>query len=104
MSYWEYIWWRFMPGIIVEVRWPVGLVKIRQEESGIWDYVRSADPNDHYRPWLENHVGRQGWDWDWRVGPHAADNGFGTIGVDKVKIKFRKGKGKFATMANLKWA
>lgn len=28
----------------------------------------SADPNDHYRDWLEEHAGRQYVFWDWDVG------------------------------------
>ena len=39
-----------MPSVTINVKWPVDEV--------------SADPNDHYRPWLQEHVGRQGWDWN----------------------------------------
>lgn len=28
----------------------------------------STDPNESYRPWLENNVGKQGTDWKWEIG------------------------------------
>lgn len=91
------LWWRFMPGVVIKVRWPTGETRIKQEPSGIWDYVKSADPNDHYRPWLENHVGRQGWDWDWTVSGND-------LSENTVTIKFKKGKEYWATVAALKWS
>jgi hypothetical protein len=101
------LWWRFMPGEEIVVPWPTGEVRIRQEESGTWDSVRSADPNDHYRPWLEANVGRQGWDWQWRhrivttmYSPGYEDE---MITGDKVVIKFRWGKERQAMLANLMW-
>ena len=98
------LWWRFMPGVIINVVWPVGEVFIVDESSSRWDWsmsaarqaVFSADPNDHYRPWLEEHVGRQGWDWNWGLlDNNAAEN--------RLTIKFRRGKESWATMAALKW-
>jgi hypothetical protein len=57
----------------------------------------SADPNDHYRPWLEEHVGKQGWDWNWGLyGNNAAEN--------KLRIKFRKKHAPMAMLAMLLWA
>lgn len=40
------------------------------------------DPNDTWRPWLENNVGLQGFDWNWRV--NFKDRNF------KIDLKFRK--------------
>jgi len=91
------LWWKFMPGIEVILPWSVGEVRFRQEESGIWDSLRSADPNDHYRPWLEENVGKQGWDWDWKV------HGDYTAGSSQLLLKIRRSKAPFATMAALKW-
>lgn len=89
----EYLWWRFMPGTIIRVKWP------RE--------VESADPNDHYRPFLEKNVGKQGIDWNWRI---QVGNSFYTPGYedqdqesDKVVIKFRKGKDKWASVAGILW-
>ena len=90
------LWWRFMPGVIINVRWPVGEVRIRQEESDIWDYVRTADPNDLLRPWLEANIGKQGRDWDWGLtGNDAAEN--------RLTIKIRQKHAKYATIATLRW-
>lgn len=65
-------WWRYIPGVTTSVPWPKGQAII-DEYHPSWDAalvagqqsVDSADPNDHYRPWLEKNIGRQGWDWDW---------------------------------------
>jgi hypothetical protein len=88
------LWWKVVSGPSIQVKWPIGEIRIRQEESDIWDYVRSADPNDHYRPWLEENVGKQYWDWDWRIG---------SVDPDTVEIKFRRNKAPWATMASLLW-
>lgn len=29
----------------------------------------SADPNEIWRPWLEEHIGKQNIDWDWTLKP-----------------------------------
>lgn len=80
-----------MPGVIVNVRWPSGPVANSFEEQ-----YNSADPNDHYRPFLEQHVGRQGWDWDWGMGNRdATDN--------RLTIKIRRAKARWATVVVLQW-
>lgn len=91
------LWWKYIPGTVIEVKWPVGWVIL------YWDDVstESADPNDHYRPYLEKYVGRQ--HWDWRLGNAVADNKAGTKGYDTLRIKFRKGKEDYAIIAKLKW-
>lgn len=98
------LWWRWMPGITIKVKWPSGDVVI-DESHPTWDWtigssryiIESADPNDHYRPELEKMVGHQGWDWNWDlIDNDAAEN--------KLTIKFRKGKERFATLALLRWA
>ena len=30
----------------------------------------NPEPNEHYRPWLEINVGKQGIDWDWDISNH----------------------------------
>ena len=99
---WYQLWWRYMPGVTVAVRWPRGPVRVgpshRSGWSGIgeyFEYVDSADPNDHYRPYMEQHIGRQGWDWDWRI-----DN----IENDTLKIKIRRKHAKCATIIAMMWA
>ena len=98
------IWWKYVPGTIVTVRWPRGWVVLDEHADGSTTSTESADPNDHYRPWLEANVGKQGWDWDWRIGPPAADNGHGLLGHDTLIIKMRKSKASLASIAALKWA
>lgn len=100
----EGLWWKLVPGTTVTVKWPVGWAVLHDDGQGGQVSTESADPNDHYRPWLEKYVGRQGWDWQWRMGSFVADNGKGTRGVDSLKIKFRKGKSKYATIAAMRWA
>ena len=98
------LWWRFMPGVVINVKWPTGLVKVGPSHRDGWcglgpyfEYIDSADPNDHYRPWLEKNVGRQGWDWDWGlVNNDPSEN--------RITIKIRKKYSKHAIIAALKWS
>ena len=78
----EELWWRFMPGVRIIVPWDIDA----------W----SIHPNDHYRPWLEKYVGKQGWDWNW--GHHPDEP------ADMLVIKFRRKHAKYATMAKLLWS
>lgn len=101
------LWWRLMPGVEIELVWPAGDIVVTPDQPG-WDpslgatkqLIFSADPNDHYRPWLEEHVGRQGWDWDWRIGKVATV----THDRDTIRIKIRRGRAEYATIAALRWA
>ena len=88
------LWWKFMPGVEITVKWPSGWTRPVAAAGGGFISMDSCDPNDHFRPWLEQHVGRQGWDWDWRL-----DDG----SVDKLTIKFRQARRKYATMFKLIW-
>jgi hypothetical protein len=89
-------WWYVMPGPTIIVKWPAG--------NNGWipmDYLgarlNSADPNDHYRPVLEYHCGKQfvGWHWKAIVSNHK---------VDTIEIKFRFDKKQWATIFALQWA
>ncbi len=93
------LWWRYMPGTEIEVLWPRGWTEPEPAAGGGFIQIESTDPNDHFRPWLEANVGRQGWDWDWRIGQVAAE----TDVQDTLIIKFRRKKEKYATIASLKW-
>lgn len=98
------LWWKFMPGTKITVEWPTGWTRPVSAAGGGYIQVESADPNDHFRPWLETNVGQQGWDWDWRLGPiiGAQGTGAGTLLIgDYLVIKFRKGREKYATMFEL---
>lgn len=100
----EKMWWRFMPGTVINVKWPVGEIVVVDTDPR-WDWSlgatfqsgTSADPNDHYRPWMEANVGRQKWDWDWGlVENDTIDN--------RLTIKFKRGKENQAMIAAMRWA
>jgi hypothetical protein len=93
------LWWRFMPGAEIEVPWPTGWTEPEPAPGGGFIQFESSDPNDHYRPWLEKNVGRQGWDWEWRIGQIATTTG----ARDTILIKIRRKKEKYATIAALRW-
>ncbi len=91
------LWWRFVPGVVVNVKWPKGWVVLHEAPDGSCVSTESAGPNDHYRPWMEQHVGRQGWDWNWGMADRdATDN--------RLTIKIRQSKTKYATMIALMWS
>lgn len=91
------LWWYFMPGVVIRVKWPKGFYVVLNEMSdGSRVGTESADPNDHYRPWLEEHVGRQGWDWNWGMGNMDATE-------NRLTIKIRRKYAKYATIAKLMW-
>lgn len=85
-----------MPGVTISVKWPVGWAVLHEMSDGSRTSVQSADPNDHYRPFLEKNVGKQGWDWQWGLRDNnAAEN--------RLTIKVRTKHAKWATMAALQW-
>lgn len=89
-------WWHWMPGVTISVKWPVGWAVLHEMSDGSRTSVQSADPNDHYRPFLEKNVGKQGWDWQWGLRDNnAAEN--------RLTIKVRTKHAKWATMAALQW-
>jgi hypothetical protein len=98
------LWWRFMPGVVINVAWPSGEIIVDHSDprwfdcgGAVWVKFDSADPNDHYRPWLEQYVGKQGWDWNWGMaGEDAAEN--------RLTIKIRQKYAHHATIALLRWA
>lgn len=93
----EKLWWRFVPGVVINVVWPRGWVLLNESMDGSKVSAESADPNDHYRPWLEQHVGRQGWDWNWgMIGTDASEH--------RLTIKIRQKHAMYATIAALKWS
>lgn len=96
----EALWWRFAAGPEISVRWPSGWVVLDEMPDGSTTSTQSADPNDHFRPWLEKNVGRQGWDWNWRHHIVATDN---EIIDDQVIIKFRKKHQDAALIAKMRW-
>lgn len=104
LNIFEKLWWQFMPGVVINVAWPKGKVVVGPS-SRSWDgvtnpylcqLVESADPNDHYRPWLEKNVGKQGRDWNWGIANNDASE-------NRLTIKIRKSKSNYAVIALLRW-
>ncbi len=99
----EKLWWRWVPGVIINVRWPVGPLVVDHNDprwvdlgGAVWVSLDTSDPNDHYRMDLERLVGRQGWHWNWGMcGNDVLEN--------RLTIKIVKSKAKYATMLALKW-
>ena len=87
-----------MPGVVINVKWPNGpVIKEFMDQYRTDEQLLSADPNDHYRSWMEAHVGRQKWDWDWGIANRdVMDN--------RLTIKIRQRHAKYATLAAIKWS
>ena len=96
----EALWWKFVQGPEISVKWPSGWVLLHEDQDGGKVSTDSADPNDHYRPWLEENVGKQGWDWNWKHHIVANDN---EVLDDRVIIKFRKKHQDAALIAKILW-
>jgi hypothetical protein len=97
------LWWWLMPGVIIKVRWPKGMIVVDHDDPRWYDVgatrveIESADPNDHYRPTMERLIGRQKWHWDWGfVGNDVNDN--------CLTIKIARSRAKYATLLALQWS
>jgi hypothetical protein len=103
----EALWWKFVQGPEIVVKWPNGWTVMHENSDGSIVSTESADPNDHYRPWLEKNVGSQGWDWNWKhsIGASTYTPGYESemMASDRVVIKFRKKHKEAALMAKLLW-
>jgi len=84
----EKYWHKYRFCYNVPVIWPKG--PTRPDHLGNQSF--STDPNEHWRPWMELHVGRQGWDWDWEL----------INGGTALNIKFHSKK--MALLFALVWA
>ena len=101
--YYNKFYMKYVPGTTIKVRWPKGEIIVTDKDprydptmSAVRYVVESADPNDHYRPWIEKHVGKQGIDWQWDI--LGSD-----LSTNTLSIKFRKGKEKYASLAMIQW-
>ena len=98
----EKIWWYFVPWIEVSVKWPSGPIGVGYDDARWYDVgaarvqIHSADPNDHYRPFMEQYVGRQGPDWQWYMANNdAAEN--------RLTIRMRRKYAINATHISMMW-
>lgn len=98
LNIWQKLWWRFVPGVVINVRWPNGpIVKEFADQYKTNEQLMSADPNEHYRPWLEQYVGRQGWDWNWGMARCDVED-------NRLTIKIRRQHENCATIMAMRWA
>lgn len=99
----EKIWWYFTPCMEISVKWPKGKIVVNHDDprwvdlgGAVWVELESADPNDHYRPFMEEWIGRQGRDWAWYMGgTDARDN--------RLTIRIREKHAVFATHIAIMW-
>lgn len=104
LNFWQKLWWRFMPGVVINVKWPVGDIIVDhhhplwQDMGGaVWVKLgHSADPNDHYRTRMEKHIGKQGWDWQWGLADDDAAR-------NRLTIKIRQKHAKYAILLQIEW-
>ncbi len=82
ITLYQKLWWRYWPGVKVKISWPT---------------YQPADPNAHYRPWIEKNIGTQGWHWDWTMEDNDAADNLLTLKVCKSKINY-------AILATLQWS
>lgn len=104
LNLYQKLWWRFVPGVVINVRWPKGKITVDHNDprwadlgGAVWIEFESADPNDWYRPDLERWVGRQGWDWNWGMANTDATE-------NRLTIKIRQKYTEYATILALRWS
>lgn len=56
-------------GYILFKNYPVLIHNMLAVHTAIRPFMRKnqLEPNHHYRPWLEEHIGAQGVEWDWKI-------------------------------------
>ena len=86
--WWQRFWWNSISGTTITLPW-----------GGTGSSVL---PPDEWKDWLNKHVGRKGWDWDWRLSYNP--NNPMELRFGLIDIKFRKGKDEFAALVLLKWS
>lgn len=82
------LWWKLMPGTTIKASWP----------GAHWSDDDLEYPEYRWGVWLREHVGKQGWDWDWMY--EFGDNEL----FPTVIIKFRLGKTNVAPQFKLRWS
>ena len=105
LNIWQKLWWKFVPGVSFKVKWPRGEIIVNHEDprwvdlgGAVWVNLGfSADPNDHYRCFLEKHVGQQGWHWNWGL----ADK---DVIDDMLTIKIIKCRASWASYFAMRWS
>ena len=89
-SFKHWLYWRIMFSTGIAIKFPVKFD---------WEDTPMGDPEFHYRPWLEENVGKKGRDWEW----HWAYYGMDDEDVSGVVILIPRHKKKYASMIKLMW-
>lgn len=104
------IYWRLVDYVEIDVKWPSGEIVVDHSDprwtdlgGAVWIRFESADPNDHYRPFLEQWIGRQGWDWDWRLAWHGRNIETGEQN-GRLTIRMRKKHEIYASHISMMWS
>ena len=110
---WDSLKWRLMRGEKIVLPWPEPKEVTINDKDINWSDCGGAtnvslftdDPNYHLRPFLEEKIGIQGKDWMWRhqVGCSVFITPEFHRQVDRLEIKIRKNKSKWASVIRLKW-
>lgn len=108
MEWIKRLYWRLVDYVEIDVKWPVGVLAVNPDHprwydcGATWVEIESSDPNDHYRPFLEQWIGQQGWDWDWQLKWHGRN--MDTMEVDGyLTIRMRKKHAIYASHIAMMW-
>jgi hypothetical protein len=84
------LYWIVVPHDVVVVKWPDPFDWEREP------YRNMGDPNNHYRAWLEENLGEQGYNWDWHLD-------WSQVKLDKIYILVPYHKRTFTSLIGLMW-
>lgn len=107
-NFYQQLYWRIVDYTEITVKWPAGVVAVNHDHphwydcGATWVEIESSDPNDHYRPFLEEWIGRQGRDWDWYLGFHGV-NVVTQEHVGYLTIRMRQKHAIYASHMALMW-
>lgn len=90
LSLTDFLWWKFMPGIIISVPMPINIITL--------GHHKIADHSPYNcMLWLEKNIGKQTWDWD--CGSLSTADGLNCELVIKIRRKYASK----ATLIGLLW-
>ena len=91
-SWYGRIWWYFMRGKTISVAWP----QVNIDHNGnVYSSSDAVDPRIHYKPWLEENIGKKNWLWYWTFDRKNPG--------ERLFITFAKNKSHYAVEAALRW-
>ena len=107
-KWYSQLYWRLVDYVEIDAKWPTGVIAVDPNHprwydvGATWVEIESSDPNDHYRPFLEQWIGRQGWDWDWHLRFHGRNTE--TMEQEgRLTIRMRQKHAVYASHIALMW-